>query len=124
MQTFIILMLIISSFFNQSLSVDQIVDTKIIIETEHYAAYTPNELTEDMLVNRSGKLIIELVVGECLNENGDGKVLNFDNNNFWYISYAGIDGINKGDIVLTIMVYNPATHYTDDIIYRFDYVIR
>lgn len=44
-------------------------------------------------------------------------------NKYNYISYKGVKGIRKGDVVLTICIYNPGTNYEDDIVERFDYII-
>lgn len=82
--------------------------------------YDSSELTEDILVNRQGKLIIEKCVGKVLDDEKNGAIQNADSD-YNYISYADVD-CTKGDTVTTYLIYNPKTNYTDDVIERFDYV--
>lgn len=82
--------------------------------------YDSSELTEDILVNRQGKLIIEKCVGKVLDNEKNGAIQNADSD-YNYISYADVD-CTKGDTVITYLIYNPETNYTDDVIERFDYV--
>lgn len=78
--------------------------------------YDSSELTEDILVNRQGKLIIEKCVGTVLDDEKNGSLEDGS-----YISYKSVD-CTKGDSVITYLIYNPDTNYTDDVIERFDYV--
>lgn len=80
-------------------------------------------LSAEKLENRNGKLIIERIIGVVENPDGDGKILNPNNPEQNYICYAGIDGIQEGDVIATYCIYNPDNNYIDDIIERFDYVI-
>lgn len=82
--------------------------------------YDSSELTEDVLANRQGKLIIEKCVGKVLDDEKNGAIQNADSD-YNYISYADVD-CTKGDTVTTYLIYNPETNYTDDVIERFDYV--
>lgn len=82
--------------------------------------YDSSELTEDVLANRQGKLIIEKCVGTVLDDKKNGAIQNADSD-YNYISYADVD-CTKGDTVTTYLIYNPETNYTDDVIERFDYV--
>lgn len=82
--------------------------------------YNTEELTEDILANRQGKLIIEKCVGKVLDNEKNGAIQNADSD-YNYISYADVD-CTKGDTVTTYLIYNPETNYTDDVIERFDYV--
>lgn len=82
--------------------------------------YDSSELTEDILANRQGKLIIEKCVGTVTDDEKNGAIQNADSD-YNYISYADVDCI-KGDRVITYLIYNPDTNYTDDVIERFDYV--
>lgn len=82
--------------------------------------YDSSELTEDILVNRQGKLIIEKCVGTVTDDEKNGAIQNADSD-YNYISYADVD-CTKGDTVTTYLIYNPETNYTDDVIERFDYV--
>lgn len=78
--------------------------------------YDSSELTEDILANRQGKLIIEKCVGTVTDDEKNGNLEDGS-----YISYADVD-CTKGDTVTTYLIYNPKTNYTDDVIERFDYV--
>lgn len=82
--------------------------------------YDSSKLTEDVLANRQGKLIIEKCVGKVLDDEKNGAIQNADSD-YNYISYADVD-CTKGDTVTTYLIYNPETNYTDDVIERFDYV--
>lgn len=78
--------------------------------------YDSSELTGNILVNRQGKLIIEKCVGTVTDDEKNGSLEDGS-----YISYADID-CTKGDTIITYLIYNPETNYTDDVIERFDYV--
>ena len=82
--------------------------------------YDSSELTENILANRQGKLIIEKCVGTVLDDEKNGAIQNADSD-YNYISYADVD-CAKGDTITTYLIYNPKTNYTDDVIERFDYV--
>lgn len=82
--------------------------------------YDSSELTEDILANRQGKLIIEKCVGTVIDDEKNGAIQNADSD-YNYISYADVD-CAKGDTITTYLIYNPETNYTDDVIKRFDYV--
>jgi hypothetical protein len=82
--------------------------------------YTPDQLCADILENRDGNLIIEIVIGVLLDELGNGQVLN-TTSPFNYIAYCGHIAAQPGDIILTILIYNPSTNYVDDISHRFDF---
>ena len=78
--------------------------------------YDSSELTEDILANRQGKLIIEKCVGTVLDDEKNGNLKDGS-----YISYADVN-CTKGDTVTKYLIYNPDTNYTDDVIERFDFV--
>lgn len=82
--------------------------------------YDSSDLTEDILANRQGKLIIEKCVGTVSDNEKNGIIQNADSD-YNYISYADVD-CAKGDTVTTYLIYNPETNYIDDVIERFDYV--
>lgn len=85
--------------------------------------YESYELTEEILLNRNGKLIIEKCIGKVMDaETGDGVTLNHTPQSY-YINYKNVKNIHNEDIICTYFVYNPDTNYIDDIIMRFDYVI-
>lgn len=81
------------------------------------------DLSLEDLKNRKGKIIIEKCIGVVENSDGDGKVLNCYDSNYDYISYRSVEDFQVGDTILTYLIYNPDTSYTDDILERFDYVI-
>ena len=81
------------------------------------------DLSLEDLENRKGKIIIEKCIGVVENSDGDGKVLNCYDSNYDYISYRSVEDFQVGDTILTYLIYNPDTSYTDDILERFDYVI-
>lgn len=83
-----------------------------------------SELDAETIWNRNGKIIIERAIGTCLNENGDGKVLNPYDEEYDYISYRRVKGVKAGDVIVTYMIYNPENNAEDDIIERFDYIIE
>ena len=78
--------------------------------------YDSSELTEDILANRQGKLIIEKCIGTVTDDEKNGSLEDGS-----YISYADVD-CSKGDTVITYLIYNPETNYTDDVVDRFDFV--
>ena len=82
--------------------------------------YDSSELTEDILANRQGKLIIEKCIGTVIDDEKNGAIQNADSD-YNYISYADVD-CTKGDSVITYLIYNPNTNYTDDVIDRIDFV--
>ena len=71
-----------------------------------------------------GTVFVERIIGKVKDNNGNGKVLNLapDNKEYDYISYAKVKA-NKGDIVVTYLLYNPESNGEDDIIARWDYII-
>lgn len=70
------------------------------------------------LKKRNGKIIIEIIEGEVINEKGDGK-----DTCGYYIKYDKKQ-FKKGNKVQSVFVYNPNTNYTDDILYRIDTLIK
>ena len=78
--------------------------------------YDSSELTEDILANRQGKLIVEKCIGTVTDDEKDGSLKDGS-----YISYESVD-CTKGDTVITYLIYNPYTNYTDDVIERFDFI--
>ena len=81
--------------------------------------YNTSELTDNILTNRQGKLIIEKCVGNVIDNNKNGELENVTDCN--YISYAHVK-CKKGDTVITYLIYNPETNYIDDVIERYDFV--
>ena len=70
-----------------------------------------------ILQHRNGKIIIEIINGIMLDDNGNGKdtagkYIKYDNQEF-----------SKGDKIQSIFIYNPETNANDDILYRIDTLI-
>lgn len=78
--------------------------------------YDTEDLTEDILTNRQGKLIIEKCIGTVIDDEKNGSLENGS-----YISYENVDCVKENTIV-TYLIYNPDTNYTDDVVNRFDFV--
>lgn len=83
--------------------------------------YEPDELPECDR-RELDHVVIEKVIGVCLDSEGNGQILNTRNTEFNYI-YYGNDDIQHGDVVMTLLTYNPDTNYDDDIVSREDFVI-
>lgn len=96
---------------------------QLVEDLEIIEVYDSSELTLEMLQNRNGKIIIEKCIGMVTSSEGDGKVLNYTNPDYYYINYSDVENIREGTIVLTYFIYNPDTNYEDDILERFDYII-
>jgi len=90
---------------------------KIGVVREYYT----DKLTGDILRNRGDDIIVERIIGKVIDNKGNGKVLGVED--YDYISYNGVNGICKGDIVMTVCIYAPNSDGEDDIIERFDYII-
>lgn len=88
--------------------------------TEIYFTRTKNDydaMTE-ILENRNGKIIIEVIQATVLDDEGNGS----DQFGF-YVKYDS-SRFAKGDKVQSVFVYNPETNYVDDILYRVDSLIE
>ena len=85
--------------------------------------YDASDLTAEILESRNGSYIIERCIGFVTDsKEGRGKLLNFHDGGD-YISYAGVNGIRDGSVVLSYMVYNPDNNSIDDISERYDFII-
>ena len=90
-------------------------DNAVIIDAE--------DLTCDRLVNRTpDEVIVARIVGECLDDNGNGKLVN-DESEYNYISYRDVEGVQPGDIVVTYEVYDRFGNGEDDIVERYDMIV-
>lgn len=88
--------------------------------TEVYFTRTQKDydaMTE-ILENRKGKIIIEVIEATVLDHEGNGS----DQFGF-YVKYDA-KRFSKGDKVQSVFVYNPDTNYVDDILYRVDSLIE
>lgn len=77
-------------------------------------------LTFDRIQSRKGTVLIEKCIGIVTDSEGNGQVLNADNE-FNYISYKKVRKANENDIIVTYFVYNPLNNIEDDILFRFDF---
>ena len=82
--------------------------------------YESENLSTRKLKTRKGKgvVIVEKIRGTVTDNLSNGNV------NGCYISYKSVRGVRKGSQVVTYLVYNPRTNALDDIIRRYDVVIR
>lgn len=96
--------------------------TEIPKEYANLEIYGTSEMDTETLTKRNGKIIIEEVIGEVVTEKGDGEILNYKDADYRYISYSGVEGAKKGDIILTYLIYNPENNIEDDIVLRYDYI--
>lgn len=88
--------------------------------TEIYFTRTQKDydaMTE-ILENRNGKIIIEVIEATVLDDEGNGS----DQFGF-YVKYDS-KRFSKGDKVQSVFVYNPDSNYIDDILYRVDSLIE
>ena len=105
------------------------ISSQMGLESHPVMVFEPDELTGEILENRNGAVIIEMLIGRIDNvENGDGTVLNTEDDYYTYINYSSY--IEKhpeakvGDYVLTYSLYDPYNNCVDDILMRFDYPIE
>ena len=87
--------------------------------TEVYLTRTQSDYDRmtEILQNRNGKIIIEVIEATVLDDDGNAC----DDFGF-YVKYDS-GKYEKGDRVQTAFVYNPENNYLDDILYRFDTLI-
>lgn len=88
--------------------------------TEIYFTRTQKDydaMTE-ILENRNGNIIIEVIEATVLDDEGNGS----DQFGF-YVKYDS-KRFSKGDKVQSVFVYNPDSNYIDDILYRVDSLIE
>ena len=85
--------------------------------------YWNEDISYEMLANRGDDIIIEKILGTVVNKKKDGRVLNPVDPDYDYISYKSVKGAKKGDVVLTVCIYQPNNSYEDDVVARFDYII-
>ena len=88
-------------------------------ETEAYfiKSQADYERSTGAIAHRNGKIIIQVVQGTVVSDNGDGEL-----DTGGYIKYD--DDLEMGDRVDTVLVYNPATNFDDDVMYRADTLIE
>ena len=121
---FVTIMLVALMFATEANGISPYRFYKRLIKRNHIGVvrtYNAEDLTGEILRNRNGDIIIEKMIGTVVDKKGNGKLYGMGKYN--YISYKGVKGIRKGDVVLTVVIYNPANNYEDDIVERFDYII-
>ena len=72
----------------------------------------------DVLENRNGKIIIEVIETTVSDDEG-----NSSNPFGFYVKYEN-GKYRKGDRVQTVLVYNPDSNFYDDILYMVDTLIK
>ena len=83
----------------------------------------PDEISEEMLLNRKGKyIVIEVCIGKVLNKQKDGKILNTSHSSD-YICYQRVKKAKVDDKIMTVYVYAD-NRYTDDRVIRLDKIIK
>lgn len=87
--------------------------------------YDTSRLSYSTITKRKGKVICERCIGIVTDaDNGDGRVLNTDDEEYNYISYRFFDQPYKeGTVIVTYLVYDPYNNYEDDIVDRYDFVL-
>ena len=109
-----------SNNFEQKLeSIPKIKETEINnTEVEFILPRTSHQSVMELLMNRNGKLIIEICEGKVLDNDGNGESIYEDKN--YYIHYNP-EEYKQGDEVLSIFVYDPNTNAEDAITQRVDF---
>ena len=98
---------------------------KAYVQTENIAVireFWSEDLTAETLETRGSDIIVEKNIGVVVDNDLNGRVMGGDPD-FSYISYSGVTGAKKGDVILTISIYQPGNTSIDDIAIRFDYII-
>ena len=96
---------------------------ELVEDMETIQIIDSNNLTPEMIQRRKGSIIIEKCIGKVTDTEGNGRLLNCTNPDYYYISYKSVENANIGDVILTYFVYNPDNNVEDDILYRFDVII-
>lgn len=91
--------------------------TEFETETYFIKSQADYERSTGVITHRNGKIIIQVVQGTVVSDNGDGEL-----DTGGYIKYD--DDLEIGDRVETVLVYNPATNFDDDVMYRADTLIK
>lgn len=93
-------------------------DIKDNVQVYHSKTRENFDRLTHVIENRNGRIIIEIVDGTVLDNDGNGS----DQFGF-YVKYDSGRYL-KGDKVRSIFVYNSNTNYFDDIVYRMDVLIE
>ena len=108
---------------NNDFNVSQVEFYDNMIANVSMEMYDTSVMTEEILTNRNGKIIVEKIIGKVTTYKLDGKILNGNASNGNYISYERVDGAKQGDTILTYYIYNPFTNEADDVLTRLDFII-
>ena len=108
---------------NNDFNVSQVEFYDNMIANVSMEMYDTSQMTEEILTNRNGKIIVEKIIGKVVNYKLDGEILNYKAGNGTYISYERVDGAKQGDTILTYYIYNPFTNEVDDVLTRLDFII-
>ena len=108
---------------NSGFNVSQVEFYDNMIANVSMEMYDTSVMTEEILTNRNGKIIVEKIIGEVTSYKLDGKILNCKADSGNYISYERVDGAKQGDKILTYYIYNPFTNEADDVLTRLDFII-
>lgn len=97
-------------------------------DIERFEFYVTDEITDNVKVltkrkKNAATAIVEVIVGCCLNDEGEGVILTTDDPYYDYISYESAKNVKPGDVVITWLVYDPKSNDIDDILYRLDGVV-
>lgn len=96
-----------------------------LTESESDYIIITSEMTSDeafdILQNRNGKVVVEIIEGTVLDDEGNGE---YSYDDYSYYIHYDPDVYHKGDKVVTVFVYNPDTNYTDDIISRYNVLVN
>lgn len=96
---------------------DTVKTTGFETETYYVKSQADYERSVDAITHKDGKIIIQIVQGTVISDNGDGEL-----DTGGYIKYDA--DLKQGDRVETVLVYNPATNFDDDVMYRADTLIK
>lgn len=99
-------------------NIDMVFEFAGLSADDEVEVYEFADLTAETIVNRNGKIIIEIIRGTCVGENGEGIT-----DEGYYITYAHTPGFQVGARYESYCIYNPATDFIDDIIERYDFCI-
>lgn len=108
---------------NNDFNVSQVEFYDNMIANVSMEMYDTSVMTEEILTNRNGKIIVEKIIGQVTSYKLDGKILNGKADSGNYISYERVDGAKQGDTILTYYIYNPFTNEADDVLTRLDFII-
>lgn len=92
---------------------------------QNIVVYDSSDLTLDTIQNRRGTTIVERCIGLVTNkECGDGVILNYAELGN-YIGYRDVYlPFENGSVILSYMVYDPDGTAGDDIMVRYDFLLR